>query len=653
MASNKRLLGLTLLLAAQPLFAADLKVAIRSDFAGGNVTVLKNEGAAVHLAPDLRGGKPWFHWHFEAQASQPGTVTFTFAGSPMLAARGPAVSVDGGKTWAWLGEDAAFPRHDGFRFAFTETVRTARFAVAVPYLQSNLDEFLDEHKNNPHLTRAVLTKSKAGRPVELLRIGSPGPGVRSMLATARHHACEAPASYVLEGLLRQALSDTPAGREFRAKYVLFCVPFVDKDGVEQGDQGKNRAPHDHNRDYGDAPIYPEIKAIQELIARHDIRLALDLHSPYLRGDIHEAYHFLGLGLPHVKNNLKEWIAWIKEERPQTVMAPLDFLTDPKRPNATDRRINSHYLATRANSLFAATIEVPYAQSTAPCDPAVWRAYGSGLLRAWLRTEFLATADGVRGDADNAGLLELRGEFTKLYRGKAPEAEKLVQPLLDSATPSARRAEATNLTALLRLQQKRFPEALRHAEAAGKDEGATTLQIATSLVLRMQVLCADPKTTDGDIEDGLRQWSQASHPSNEHQAKVYEAVGDRFHKKMDYQRSLEFARKQFEVVPVYEKGKLLNRIAAIHDLRGKPEEGIEARKEAVRLLRTRLGAVPERSVFGAMMTSDLFDALTGIPSATIEELRAAAALVLNHDVVTAVRKDAVRRKLAELEKNGKP
>ena len=45
------------------------------------------------------------------------------------------------------------------------------------------------------------------------------------------------------------------------------VPFTDYDGAQAGDQGKNRAPHDHNRDYVEF-LYPETKAITEWIGRH-------------------------------------------------------------------------------------------------------------------------------------------------------------------------------------------------------------------------------------------------------------------------------------------------------------------------------------------------------------------------------------------------
>ncbi|MCE9534719.1 MAG: hypothetical protein K8T89_26890, partial [Planctomycetes bacterium] len=251
---------LVLALLPTPLAAAEIKVSIRADFPGGNVVVVKNEGNTIELAPDLRGGRPWFYWYFEAEASQPGKVTFAFANPPMVGVRGPAISLDDGKSWQWHGaEHVAYappPGKDGvkqresFTYEFTAKNLKVRFAVVIPYGQSELDEFLKKHGKNPHLTQKVLTKSTKGKAVELFQIGKPGPNVKTLLLTARHHACETMASYVLEGFIEEALSDSPAGVAFRKRFALFVVPFVDKDGVLAGDQGKNRNPHDHNRDYG-------------------------------------------------------------------------------------------------------------------------------------------------------------------------------------------------------------------------------------------------------------------------------------------------------------------------------------------------------------------------------------------------------------------
>ena len=72
------------------------------------------------------------------------------------------------------------------------------------------------------------------------------------------------------------------GKWLREHVEFFIVPIVDIDGVEDGDQGKNRKPRDHNRDYAGESIYPQVKAIRERLPEWSdgkLRLALDLHCP--------------------------------------------------------------------------------------------------------------------------------------------------------------------------------------------------------------------------------------------------------------------------------------------------------------------------------------------------------------------------------------
>ena len=65
---------------------------------------------------------------------------------------------------------------------------------------------------------------------------------------------------------------------------VIAVPFMDMDGSVNGDQGKNRVPHDHNRDYIDQPIYETVRSIRELAGREKIAYMFDLHAPYHRSD---------------------------------------------------------------------------------------------------------------------------------------------------------------------------------------------------------------------------------------------------------------------------------------------------------------------------------------------------------------------------------
>ncbi|MDP6720880.1 MAG: M14 family zinc carboxypeptidase, partial [Pirellulaceae bacterium] len=220
--------------------ASEGAVTINTAFPGGNVSVISNTEGSVHVEPDLRGGRPWFYWCFEATSTKPGKVTFVFPEKVVgfkngaIGFQGPAISTDLGKTWNWMGTDQV--DGDSFFYAFAKANERVRFAVTIPYVQQDLDNFLKKSASNPHLKTSILTKSRNGREVVLLQIGSPGPDVMQMLVTGRHHATETIASYVLEGFLQEAMSESESAKGFRKKYVLCAVPFVDKDGVEEGDQ---------------------------------------------------------------------------------------------------------------------------------------------------------------------------------------------------------------------------------------------------------------------------------------------------------------------------------------------------------------------------------------------------------------------------------
>ncbi len=386
----------TLVLAAAACLTAaetrDARISIRTEFPGGNVLVQKNAGTTVNIAPDLRGGRPWFYWYFEAAAEQPGRVHFVFPEKmpghtgPPIGMQGPAVSLDLGETWQWAGADCV--EENAFFYDFKQVGQKVRFAVTMPYLQSDLDRFLQEQKGNEHLTKGSLTKSLKGRPVELLQIGKPRPGVMAVLFTARHHACETMASFVLEGFLKAAMADAPSGIEFRSKYVLYAVPFVDKDGVEEGDQGKNRHPHDHNRDYGEDSIFPEIDAIEKLGESKDIRFLVDFHCPTLRYPDHQVIYFVGSKTAPANNetHVKNLARLMKEAfPPNSPYGPLVWLKD-REPKATGDHCNNHF-ALKPQTIMAATLEIPYAPPKAVMNATRGREMGEAMLQAWVKTDF--------------------------------------------------------------------------------------------------------------------------------------------------------------------------------------------------------------------------------------------------------------------------
>jgi hypothetical protein len=99
--------------------------------------------------------------------------------------------------------------------------------------------------------------------------------------TARHHACESTGNYVLEGVLTEFLGNPIPNTK------ILCVPFMDYDGVVDGDQGKSRCPWDHNRDYSNdkQSIYKETLRIKEYVEQNGCSYGFDFHSPWHVGGV--------------------------------------------------------------------------------------------------------------------------------------------------------------------------------------------------------------------------------------------------------------------------------------------------------------------------------------------------------------------------------
>lgn len=628
--------------------AAEMKVAIKSDFPGGNIVVDGNEGSTVRVSPDLRTSKPWFYWYFEAEASQPGRVTFVLPPTK-IGVRGPAFSEDGGRTWAWLGtsqvtyakpaaKEPGVVQQDTFAFDFTKANQKVRFSVGIPYVQSNLDEFLKKNASNPNLSQSVLATTLGGRPVELLQIGKPGDGKIGMAVAARSHSCEALASYVLEGFLQEAMSDSPAGAEFRKKFVLYAVPILDKDGVQAGDQGKNRAPHDHNRDYGTENLYPEIKAFEALAIAKQIQVGIDFHDPALKTDIHEAFHWLGLKVPHIANNLAELTGWLSEERPLLTNTAVPLLAEPSDPPKTEGVPFSWHFAYLDKSLLAVTLESPYAQAE---TVDIARAYGSGLLRALVRTELLpADPAATRGPGAYAAFFEFQTNLTGLL-AKPAEAEAIANPVLnDPAALPVYRAQANLGMALVRQREKKFAEALAYAKAGRAVEGLTSSQMAGILAALVSIQTRNPDATPADVMAAAAEFEAFPTPAAAQQFSCYSDLSEYFKKQGDQEKALEFANKGLENALTKDKSAALTRVIAALETLGKKEEAIARRKELVALVRPQIVPVATgRSIMLGTMAGEMFDALNGIPTATMEEKLETANAILKYPTLPAqVRKN---------------
>jgi len=332
-------------------------------FPGGNIVVERVEGDHVWLHQDLRDtSTDWFYWYFRITEAEGKEIHFHFTQSPALGARGPAFSRDGGATWHWLGETD--PASFAFRFGLSDT--DVLFSMTMPYLEADWTRFIAGLESDPAVKTGILCQSAQGRPVETLTFGNTTSAKYRVLLTCRHHACETMASYALEGWIAFVLSQEPEALWLRNNVAFLAIPFVDKDGCEEGDQGKNRRPHDHNRDYGDG-LYPETVALRSQGAAWQPHVALDLHCPWLRSWLNESVYLVGTDRPEMWQEQARYSAIL--ERVQR--GPLPFRAADNLPFGQDwntaESYNSKISCTRwAMSLpgtrLASPVEIPYANA---------------------------------------------------------------------------------------------------------------------------------------------------------------------------------------------------------------------------------------------------------------------------------------------------
>jgi hypothetical protein len=343
---------------AAPLAAPALTV--DAGIPAGNIVVEGVAGDEVRVRQDLRDTEgDWFWWCFRARGAGNRAVRFQFTGSDVMGTRGPAVSTDGGWNWRWLGRGAVEGK--GFTYRFDPKAAETQFAFAMPYTERNLRRFL---KGRGGIRGETLCVTRKGRAAERLRFGAAGASAMKVLLTARHHCCECMASYALEGLMEAALDD----RWLRSAVSFAAIPFVDKDGVEDGDQGKNRRPRDHNRDYDGESVHATVRALREWAPQWSggrLAFALDLRCPWIRGDHNEDIYFPGGEDRRNWAEVSRFAALLEKGN----RGPLPYATRNNLPFGTAWNTAANYkqgmsFARWAASLpgmrAAGTIEIPYA-----------------------------------------------------------------------------------------------------------------------------------------------------------------------------------------------------------------------------------------------------------------------------------------------------
>ena len=102
---------------------------------GGNIEVVSVNGRNVELDVELRDtAGDWFYWCFQAVFPEAGNWHFRFVRDSKVGTHGPAVSLDGGKSWRWLYPEYRENSRE-FDYACPAAGQTVLFCMGMQYLE--------------------------------------------------------------------------------------------------------------------------------------------------------------------------------------------------------------------------------------------------------------------------------------------------------------------------------------------------------------------------------------------------------------------------------------------------------------------------------------------------------------------------------------
>lgn len=283
---------------------AEAQLAVSTDFEGGSARIdaIVSERREIHIRPGgdpTRGWPCWWYLRIDGLADGEAATLVVQASERPVRTNGAATGKALAENWAlparatvstdrvsWIHTEPGHKDGDRVSYSLKGTGAPLWVAWGPPFTSRECADLFARAVDSSRGTATVfeLARSREGRPVRGLRLAGPGHQLTpAVWVHARQHAWESGSSWVACGLVDWLLGEEPEAAWLRAHTEVYVVPIVDVDRVATGDGGKESEPHDHNRDWSEAPFYPEVAATQRwlaaLAAENRLALVLDLHNP--------------------------------------------------------------------------------------------------------------------------------------------------------------------------------------------------------------------------------------------------------------------------------------------------------------------------------------------------------------------------------------
>ena len=278
------------------------RLQVSTSFEGGSAQVLSidQEHRLISFTPggDPERGWPCW-WYFRIDGLKEGdTATLELQGSPLPARnQGKNTGKPLGPGWAmpdratfstdgtiWKHTDPGVLDKGRMRYQVAGSGGPIWVAWGPPFTPKDTDDLIAQAQSVlPDAKGFELSRTREGRPVRGLHLPAATKDAPCLWIQARQHAWESGASWVARGFSEWVVGDSAEAKQLRSRSEIFIVPIMDVDNVATGNGGKEANPRDHNRDWDDHPVYPEVEAAQkrlkQLAERRRLGLFIDLHNP--------------------------------------------------------------------------------------------------------------------------------------------------------------------------------------------------------------------------------------------------------------------------------------------------------------------------------------------------------------------------------------
>jgi len=347
-------------------------IAISSAFDSGNITVVRaDDPSDIQLAIRPDSGSDFYQWfHFRVTGARDAALRFRIvnaagaAFAPAWSGTRPVWSTDRVR---WYRVDASYV--DGvLQWDHTPSADAIWYAYFAPFSLELHQELLGRCQQHPLVRLRRLGLTVDGRDLDVLDIGTPGPGKPVIWVIARQHPGESMAEWWMEGFLGRLLDrDDALARRLLERAVFHVVPNMNPDGSVRGNLRSNAAGANLNREWHapTAARSPEVLWVRDEMDRTGVDLCLDVH-----GDEELPFNFIAgpEGIPSWNDGLAASLSAFKlayQRANPDFQVVRGYPVDP--PGGANLTMCTAAIAERFHCL-AMTLEMPFKDNEAAPDP---------------------------------------------------------------------------------------------------------------------------------------------------------------------------------------------------------------------------------------------------------------------------------------------